>query len=284
MRVLLVYKKSSRRNFPNLPPLRRASAFIRRDRQRLGHARQAHARTLEIVQRTLREARIPYKAIYQARKHDYTPYSLILSVGGDGTFLEAARQMLPHQTILGVNSDPQRSVGSFCTATAQTFQTILRQILTKKACVVRLNRLQLKLNGRRLGLNVVNDLLITHERPAAMSRYWLQVGSRQEEQRSSGLWISTAAGSTGAIQSAGGKVLNRRLQVIQYKPRELYQALGLRYRLKGGVVVPKRPLRVGSLMRKGLICVDGEHVRIPFCYGDLLEIVKAPSGLRVVWR
>lgn len=247
-------------------------------------ARHAHACALKEVKRCLEKMGLPYKAVYRSGGHNSAGYTLLISVGGDGTFLEAARGMLDTQAILGVNSDPKRSAGSFCAADARTFKNILRRILEGKACVRNLNRLQLRLNGKSLPFHAVNDLLITHEKPAAMSRYSIQIHSRQEEQRSSGLWISTAAGSTGAIRSAGGRVMDRGSLAIQYRPRELYPAPGLTYRLKGGVVQLKHPLRIGSLMRRGLICVDGEHVRIPFRYGDLLEVVRAKTRLRLIWR
>lgn len=268
----------------SFPALGRGSAFVRRDKRRFQRARQAHARALEKVKRHLKERSVPYKAVYQARRHDYAPYALIISVGGDGTFLEAARRARSHQLILGVNSDPQRSAGSFCAADGKTFGETLDRVLEGKAPAIRLNRLQLKLNGRNLGLQVVNDILVTHGKPAAMSRYWLEIGSRQEEQRSSGLWISTAAGSTGAIKSAGGRSMDRRSQAVQYRPRELYQGVGLRCRLKGGVTALRRPIRIGSLMQEGLICVDGEHLKVPFRYGDLLEVVKSPHSLRLIGR
>ena len=202
-------------------------------------------------------------------------------MGGDGTFLEAARQ-IQNQPILGVNSDPTRSVGSFCRANRDSFEKIVDRILQGKAKIERFSRLQLKLNGKPLGVNVVNDLLITDRRSAAMNRYWIQVGRVKEEQRSSGIWVSTAVGSTGALKSAGGKALPRGSKAIQYKPRELYAGLGRRYRLSGGIVPAGRPLIIGSLMHEGVICVDGEHLKFPFRYGDVLKISSSPHPLHLI--
>ena len=61
-------------------------------------------------------------------------------------------------------------------------------------------------------MNVLNDILICHHNPGAMSRYYLTVGRVREEQRSSGVWIATAAGSSGGLHSAGGKVLPRKIK------------------------------------------------------------------------
>lgn len=205
----------------------------------------------------------------------------MIAVGGDGTFLEAARGVRD-EPILGVNSNPGRSVGSFCAAEAATFERVFLRFVRGKARRQRLHRIQPKINGRPAGPPVLNELLVTHRRPAAMSRYWLRVGKRREEQRSSGLWIATAAGSTGAIRSAGGRLLSRRSSRIQYRPRELYSGGQVRYQLRGGVVPVHRPVRVGSLMKEGLVCLDGDHVTFPFRYGDRLEISASDHPLHLI--
>jgi len=269
--LLLVYKKSARW-----------------DSERFKAAHQAHVRTLDKVRCHLRRRGIRFKAVYRARFVDYAPYEGVISVGGDGTFLEAAHR-IRNQWILGVNSDPERSAGSFCGADGSNVEKILDRILKNGAKIQRLQRVQLELNGKRLGVPVLNDILITHRKPAAMSRYRIQLGRMREEQRSSGLWISTAAGSTGAIRSAGGRKLPRGSKGLQYRPRELYRKPGFqsrrsrfRYRLTGGEIPPNRPVRISSLMREGLICVDGEHWTFPFRYGDRLSIRPFPYPLRVI--
>ena len=285
-KVLLIYKKSARRIYPlrrgdRISLSRRGNEFIQRDLKRIQAAHLVHQRTLEKVRRLLREKGVRFKAVYRARVTDYSSYDGVISVGGDGTFLEAAHR-IRSQWILGVNSDPARSAGSFCAANGSNFEKILDRILKRNARIQILHRLQLKLNEKPLEIPVLNDILITHRKPAAMSRYWIRVRGRREEQRSSGLWIATAAGSTGAIRSAGGQGLPRESRLLQYRPRELYQGPGHRYRLTGGVIPSNRPVQIGSLMRGGFICVDGEHWTFPFQYGDRLTLQGAPYPLRVV--
>lgn len=281
-RVLVVHKRSSR-PVPGWSRRRASDPLVRRDRQRFLKARRTHRRTLAQVLAALRESGLTPHLTPRAREVDTRPYSLVVSVGGDGTFLEAARCVTGEgQRILGVNSDPERSAGSFCSADGRTFARKLREVLSGRAKAARLQRMELRLNGRRLGRPVLNDVLVTHRRPAAMSRYWLKVGARREEQRSSGLWIATAAGSTGAIRSAGGKPLLRSSRALLYRPRELYAAVGLRYRFKGGRVPAGRRLAVGSLMPDGMICADGEHMTFPFLYGDVLEVRPSPSPLSAI--
>ncbi len=280
--VILVYKRNLRAS--DLLGRKRDrgwSPFVREDLKRLNASRHAHAQALRQVQRIVRATGIPYRAIYRVRHDSYGPRDLIVSMGGDGTFMEAARAVR-NQWIVGVNSDPARSVGSFCCARAETFEKILAAVLRGKVRLKRLNRLQLKLNGKPLSVAALNEILVTHRKPAAMSRYWLEVGRIKERQRSSGLWIATAAGSTGAIRSAGGRLLDRSSRAIQYKPRELYRRGGVSYSLRGGLLQPGDSLRVGSLMREGLICIDGEHLTFPFRYADILRVSNSPYPLTAV--
>lgn len=261
--VLLVYKES----FPDL--LRAKQAY------------RAHSRALRQVKGTLKAHGIFFKAVSRVKPYNYAPFDGIITVGGDGTFLAAARHLRPNQWILGVNSDPARSVGHFCTATANTFPCLLARLKNSRVKPIHLYRQTLKLNGKLLDI-FLNEILVTHRTPAAMSRYWLKIGPHQEPQNSSGLWIATAAGSTGAVRSAGGRALPITSAQIQYRPRELYRRNGSAYRLTGGVLPPKTPISVGSLMGKGLICVDGEHRTYPFKYGDTVQVQKNPTTLTVI--
>ncbi len=280
--VLVIYKKSSRQA-PGRSRSGEAGPVVRRDRERFLRAWRAHRRALAQVLAALRRSGVRARAAYHATPAGARRYPLVISVGGDGTFLEAARCVAgAGQRILGVNSDPQRSAGTFCSAGGRTFAGKLRQVLRGRARTARLQRMELRLGGRRIGAPVLNDVLITHRRPAAMSRYWLRVGAVREEQRSSGLWIATAAGSTGAIRSAGGAPLARTARALLYQPRELYPAPGFRCRLRGGAVPAGRRVAVGSLMRDGLICADGEHSTFPFRYGEVLEVCPSTRPLHVV--
>ncbi len=279
--VLVVYKKSAYQIYVRE---KRNPLFLNRrswDIRRLLRAHRAHEETLASVEQTLREVGLPYRMIYRAALHDYAPYDLVVSVGGDGTLLEAARGAR-RQLLLGVNSDPERSAGSFCSATGRTFARALQNMLGGKVKTRVLHRMQLALNGKALNISVLNDILIAHQNPAAMSRYWIQIKGVKEEQRSSGVWVSTAAGSTGAMKSAGGQSLPRASKAIQYLPRELYWPRGVRYRFTGGILIPGTAVILGSLMREGVVFADGEHRRIALRYGDRLSISGSQYPLTLV--
>jgi NAD+ kinase len=142
--------------------------------------------------------------------------------------------------------------------------------------------MQVALNDRLLPYYVLNDLLIAHASPAAMTSYTLRLGTVSEPQRSSGLWIATAAGSTAAIRAAGGRVLPLRSRRLQYLVREPYSGDGCRYRLLKGTVAPGTTLEVISKTRRGRLFMDGPHLRFSLGLGDVLTVTSAATPLRVL--
>jgi NAD+ kinase len=284
-RVILVYKKSTYKIFfleRKSSLYRKQNKFSRIEMDGFWAAHQEHYRTLAQVETVLRQQGIRYRKICRGRRMKFEPDDLVVTVGGDGTFLEAARSVTK-QMILGVNSDPKRSTGRFCAVQLKTFEGILDKILAGKARIAVLPRMALRLEhrGRTREINVLNDILISNTNPAAMSRYYLTVSGYKELQCGSGLWISTAAGSSGGIYSAGGKIIPRIRRIIQYKPRESYQGVVCDYRLFGGVVKSRHPVVVESLMRTGMIFVDGAHFQVPFGFGEKAVMTFSSQSIRV---
>ncbi|MDP3768766.1 MAG: NAD(+)/NADH kinase, partial [Dehalococcoidia bacterium] len=205
-RVLVVYKKDAYQQYlqeQQDPHLRRLLKLGHPDVRDMQHAHTVHEEALAKVLVTVRQLPVDVELAYRATLRATKRFDLIVSVGGDGTFLHAARTI--HGTpILGVNSDPSRSEAVFCAANARTFPRLIRQALSGRLPKLTLRRLALTLNGRALRPRAVNDVLIAHDDPAVMTRYRLTIGRREEAHKSSGMWISTAAGSSSAVLAAGG--------------------------------------------------------------------------------
>lgn len=253
---------------------------IRKEIKRFKNAHDEHYATLESLERLLKEHGFCYTKCTRGTKANYDRFDLVITVGGDGTFLEAARS-IKAQAVLGVNSS-SFSVGKLCAGNARN----LKELITKISCgqfhLSRWQRLRLELEGHDRPVDCVNDVLICHANPAAMSRYYLAVKGIKEEQRDSGLWVASAVGSSGAIRSAGGKALHVTDKKIQYLPRELYDGFSKSYHLKGGVVGPKGMISVTSLMRNGMIFVDGTHFHLKFPFNSTLKISLSPQPLNTI--
>ena len=282
--VLILYKKSAYKIYF----LEKRGSFSVRNRsliqKELGHFKKAHDEhyaTLREVERVLCKYKIHFTKAHRHRNIQYSRYDLVITIGGDGTFLEAARD-IDNSVLLGVNSSLSYSVGKFCPAHAKNFQDIFTRILRKNAKVHRLERLHIKVDGYHKPIDCLNDVLVCHKNPAAMSRYALKIGQRREEQRGSGLWIAAPAGSSGAIHSAGGQVMPQTAKEIQYMPRELYWGGSFKYRLKGGVLSSRQSLTVISLMRQGRVYIDGTHLEFLFPFGAAMKVTRSPYPVKTI--
>ncbi len=286
MNILLLYKNSTYAGYFLSDRKRLAQLEGLLNYEEIKRFRRTHSNhfwSLSYVEAVLKSRKLKFIKACRGSSLDYSRYDFIITVGGDGTFLEAARQVTD-QIVWGVNSDPSWSVGRFCSGNPKNFEAMLDQILAGKMSIKKFNRLELSFSDGTQSMNALNDILICHQNPGAMSRYYLTVSKMKEEQRSSGIWIATAAGSSGGLYSAGGKLLPQEAKEFQYKPRELYRGKNMGYRLKGGILKPSQKIMVTSLMREGVVFVDGSHVCLPFSFGAKIFVKRSSNPLKIIFE
>lgn len=283
-KVLLVYKKSAYSIYFMERKLQLSigkKANLKKELKCFKRAHDEHHQTLKEIENILCTYGVHYKKQCRGGKINYSRHDLIITVGGDGTFLEAC-QKVKNQVVVGVNSAPSFSIGKLCLGNVQNFEKIIQCIVKQKYTVSLWNKLRLDLEGHVRSIDCVNDILVCHSDPSAVSRYYLEIGGIKEEQRNSGLWVATPAGSSGAIKSAGGKQLKMNERKIQYMPRELYYGFHKHYSHTGGVLKGKQMIRITSLMRNGMIFVDGTHIKLKFPFNSTLKISFSSNPLRVL--
>ena len=225
---------------------------------------------------------------------------LIVTVGGDGTLLVASHGIGHGIPLLGVNSAPNHSVGFFCAAKKGAVREALVAALDGKLDRVELTRMRVELNGRVVHERVLNEALFCHASPAATSRYILRLVRRgsppvseqtgqtandtfeEEEQKSSGLWVGPAAGSTAAQRSAGGRVLPLASRNLQYVVREPYRPREEEMRLTLGEVSEGEALVLKSQMREGRVFLDGDRIVHDVTIGDVVTMVRSDQPLIVL--
>lgn len=272
MQVVVVYKKSQlqlameKRNSRIKRLLKRGDPSV----LPMQAAHDAHEATVAEVERALKSAKISFKRVYRARlRTAMTEGRLIVSVGGDGTLLDTSHK-LTTQHVLGVNSDTTHSVGFLCAAHRGTFAQQLESILTGTWKPTAVRRLYGSIDGEDLPFPVLNDVLVAHKNPAATSRYLIEHGGVVEDQKSSGIWVSTAVGSTAAMASAGGDVVDIHDERCQLRVREPFVADGPPLTLASLWLRPEQDVVVTSKMREGRVYLDGPH-----------EVVDLPMGARL---
>lgn len=203
----------------------------------------------------------------------------VVSVGGDGTLLTASHYLGDGGTLLGVNSAPRDSVGYLALCQRATLPKTLDAIASGRLRPVPVTRLAVELDGVRLPEAALNDVLVAHQHPAATSRYLVRIGRQSEMHRSSGLWVSTPAGSTAGIRSSGGAVMPLRSRRLQFRARELYRRAGTGFPLASGFLAPGAELAVESQMDAGWLYIDGSRVSYPFPFGARAEFRAVPEPL-----
>ncbi len=278
-RILVLYKMSTYQYYQDRSECDRPDDC---EVDRFQKTHDAHYRSLESIEQALVSRSLDYDKVERGQLKDYGNYDLIITVGGDGTFLEAARYT-DEQLILGINSDPNWSVGRLCLARKETIGDYLDAMLSENFQHGSLNRMKISFEKACNVTYFINDILISHLNPASLSRYVLKINDSEEEQRSSGVWFSTASGSTGAVHSAGGPVLDIKSDNIVYMPRELYRGWTKKeYAFMGEVLSSGSRVEVSSLMAEGMVFVDGSHQRISFPAPERLLISRAENPLRLV--
>jgi len=288
--VAVLVKRSSYRTFVEEAKDARITKLIATGDptvRRMRRSHEDHLETLAEVKLALQELGV--RAHYQEgpRTKIDGDYDLVVTVGGDGTLLAASHQLGESTPILGVNSAPQSSVGFFCAAKKGRVKTTLEAALAGRLRGIELSRMRVELGDKLLHNRVLNEALFCHACPAATSRYILRVTHHddtfeQEEQKSSGLWIGPAAGSTAAQKSAGGRVLPLTSKRIQYVISEPYNGTGNPLHMLVGLVDEDGHVTIRSKMRQAKIFLDGHHNEYDVEMGEVITLRRSSEPLTVL--
>ncbi|ONI12298.1 hypothetical protein PRUPE_4G156300 [Prunus persica] len=226
---------------------------------------------------------------------------LVVTVGGDGTLLQASHFIDDSVPVLGVNSDPTRaeeveklsneidatrSTGYLCAVTVNNFEQVLDNILEGRTIPSKLTRISICVNSQVLSTYALNDVLIAHPCPAAVSQFSFKIKSDDQpcsplvNSRSSGLRVSTAAGSTAAMLSAGGFLMPILSEDLQFMVREPISP-GETPSLMHGLIKSHQSMDATWFCKEGAIYIDGSHVFYSIQNGDTIEISSRAPILKV---
>ncbi len=259
--VLVVFKKSAYELYMNSPD-EEVQEFMRTKEQDVASMKRSHdeqKRTLDVVTNELMRTGVHVDTIYRADLSPILDRDLVVSVGGDGTFLEVAHYV-DTVPILGVNSSPGSSVGFYCCSNADTFSRVLDSFGDMPR--THAERLALRIDGKIVPELVLNDVLYAHPNPAAMSRYQLRIDDAPQVQlRDSGLLVCTAVGSSAWMYNEGGEEMPIESELLQYRQR------GMRSPLHGYASA----LDLRSITREGRLYIDGQHLTYALGLGSTVS-------------
>lgn len=281
-RVLIVWKKTAYQ----LEVLESADAHVAAllaegnpSIAKLEKAHRDHLESLAAVTECVRERGIEFTSIDRTDlTSDIGDVDLIITVGGDGTFLGASH-VVSDIPVLGVNSATGSSHGHWCLANKDNVGQVLDEIQAGSRAPLSLMRLEVVVNGETLPTPVLNEAFIAHPSPAGTSRFLLEVRGKREEMRSSGILVGPGVGSTGWVRSAGGAVLPATSRQFQFLVREPSVWPGESRDLLRGILETGDEVKFVPIMGEGKLFIDGQHLDHDIKRGDEVVVRVHPHDL-----
>lgn len=221
-RQVLVVKKTSRLEAERLAAARRANGISPSDAalaevlQRRGSAigpmqtrHDVHARNLALLLDSLADAGVHTDVVraseYKAEPPPLGGYDAVLSAGGDGTFIDAARHVLDGTPVLGFNTDPEKSAGKLCLAPSTNLDPAecLAELAEGRFRRFTRRRIRVELadgvDGARelVPARAMNDVYVAEADAHKTLNYTMSADKGPwAEHRNSGLLVCTGSGST----------------------------------------------------------------------------------------
>lgn len=270
---------------------------------RIQHAHDMHQAVLSKVRRA-----VPATTKHQIIGRDMVPRftfgrdDLVVTVGQDGLVSNTAKY-LHGQPILAVNPDPTMFDGFLLPFDAGNVDASLALALKGEHQLAPVTMALAKSsNGQTL--LAFNDFFIGATSHVS-ARYEIEVAGQRENHSSSGIIVSTGAGSTGWLQSVyagavgvveamGGSVTHPSAghglpwdtDFLMYSVREPFPSQVTQTSIVHGSFNNDEPLRVTSRMaRNGTIFSDGvEADYLEFNSGSELTITTAPQKAHLILR
>ncbi|MDR2652645.1 MAG: NAD kinase [Prevotellaceae bacterium] len=133
-------------------------------------------------------------------------FSFFVSLGGDGTFLEATRFIRKNNIpVIGVNTG---SLGFLANVSVDEFSNILDEILNKKYEIEHRTLIHVASQGeRRISACALNEITLQRTMSTLISTTVEINGERLSQYWSDGLIIATPTGSTAYSMSVGGPII-----------------------------------------------------------------------------
>jgi NAD kinase len=230
----------------------------------------------------------------------FTPQDLVLTIGPDGLVVNTAKY-LQGQPIVAVNPDPERYDGILLPFSPKEVRVGVQGVLQGQASHHSITMAEAVLNDGQ-HLLAFNDFLIG-QRSHVSARYRLNWRGRAERQSSSGVLVSTGAGSTGWLSSTqhmAGSIARLLLPTepvelptlrldwgdprLVFVVREPFQSRFTGVDLTAGLIEAGEELSLESQMAEGgVIFSDGvESDALTFNAGAVAKVRAAQQCTRLV--
>jgi len=277
--------------------------------ERLGDSFEAYAnshqvfkQSLELLNRSLPDIRCQWIDRSFLANFLFGPKDLVVVLGQDGLVVNTAKY-LTNQPLVAFNPDPSRIDGILLPFHVQLAKHTLSKVVSGHYQADRLTMAQASLNNGQT-IYALNDLFIGYSTHAS-ARYRISHADQSENQSSSGIIVTTGAGSTGwsrSILTGSAAIIEAtentepcqqardnyrfdyREESLVYYVREPFISRSSQATLITGTIREDQPLLVTSQMPSGgVIFSDGvEKDFLAFDSGTTATICVADRKLNLV--
>lgn len=243
------------------------------------HAPGADQQIVGQAMRLLHAAKVEAFEMRRDETADLKGASLIVTLGGDGTFLAGARLAAPRDIpILGVNLG---RLGFLTELEHDQLDDGIRRYLANDYRVEERNMLEVALmRGGRVVSRVIglNEVVVDHSGEARMLRLEIDVGGQRVGViDADGAIVATASGSTAYALASGGPILEPTLRDLVLVPMSPF-ALTVR----PIVFAPGEDIRLAVLRGPAEMRVDGGRRGRKVATGDVVRCGSYSRPLKVV--
>lgn len=210
----------------------------------------------------------------EAESPPLSPDSLVVSLGGDGTFLRSAR--LAHHydaRVLPVNLG---RIGFLLDVPSDQIVAAVHDALTHPRVVERL-ALSIAIEGHADNEFALNEVVLGRARVGHMVRVRTFVGEDEYLTYSAdGVLVATPTGSTGYNFSAGGPVVDAGLSVVVITP------IAPHFTIDRSIVVDSaKTVRLVAEDKPAVVVADGDQIGA-LEPGQIVSVSQSPTPVRVV--
>lgn len=214
---------------------------------------------------------------------NYNDYGMILTSGGDGTFLKAAER-INGQLIIGLNSvytdSNEGSTGGLTVIDKRNLYEI-RRIFTGDYRVEKWRRLYASINDKKIDDLAVNDIYVGHSKSYKSSYLEVIIEPESESFVSSGAVISTGMGSHAWFRSAGGTQFRNELDVFGIIIREPFEKRE-KYKFTSRILSSKEKVVIYPERDNYVVVFDSKDEEHPATTEDYVTIGLSEKSINVV--
>lgn len=199
---------------------------------------------------------------------------LIISVGGDGTVLRNIAKMKDPLPILGINMG---TLGFLVDVEPEDALETIEEVLYGFSYTERM-RVDVFLNGEMLE-TATNEIAIMSAKPAKIIQFEVYVGDcLLDSMRADGVVFATPTGSTAYAMSAGGPIINPRVNAIVVVPVAPFKLSSRPWVIPSDSEIT---IRLSAPKKEAVIAIDGQKsYRIK--PDDIVKLKKSKFPARFV--